>query len=72
MYPYTCISCGTHFELNKRVTITKRRCSYCNFPIYTQEIDRQANERRKKEQEETIIALVISIPLLIFYFIFFQ
>lgn len=43
-YRYTCPSCGNSVELRKRVTVTKRHCSYCNTPITTDEIDQQEEE----------------------------
>src|SRR5438270_13910527 len=50
-YYYQCPTCGTPFELKMRVTLTKRRCSYCGTPIVPQEIDRQAEERRQQAEE---------------------
>jgi DNA-directed RNA polymerase subunit RPC12/RpoP len=47
---YRCPSCGTEVELRKRVTLTRRRCSHCGTPITPQEIDRQAAEKRRREQ----------------------
>jgi DNA-directed RNA polymerase subunit RPC12/RpoP len=44
-YDYRCPNCGQRVELRKRATQTKRRCSYCNEPITTHEIDRQIWQR---------------------------
>jgi HEAT repeat protein/DNA-directed RNA polymerase subunit RPC12/RpoP len=50
-YQYRCPNCGTEVELRMRVTQTKRRCSYCNIPITTEEIDRQKAERDRQLAE---------------------
>lgn len=56
MYSYTCPRCGTSFELRKRVTVTRRRCSHCNHEITPHEIDYQEHEARQFELLEKTIA----------------
>lgn len=51
MYNYTCPECGEELEFRKRVTITKRRCPFCNELITPREIDRQAAEVKQRQIE---------------------
>ena len=51
-YCYVCPDCGTEFELRKRVTITRRRCSHCNLEIRTSEIDSQIAQKERELEED--------------------
>jgi hypothetical protein len=58
-YPYYCPKCGTEAILRQRVTLTKRKCSYCGMPITTATIDRQAKARVMKSKTSTLIPVLL-------------
>ena len=49
-YKYECPKCGLEYDLNKRVTVSKRTCNHCGCPITTDEIDRQEEIRLEGEE----------------------
>src|SRR5687767_4239368 len=50
-FRYTCPRCGQSVKLRDRVVLNKRKCSYCGEPITVDEIDRQEDDRRWREEQ---------------------
>ena len=46
-YDYTCPGCGNHLQFRTRVTMRRRRCPECGYPITPGEIDRQRDEQAR-------------------------
>jgi hypothetical protein len=63
MFDYTCPTCGRHYELRKRVTLTRRTCAYCGTEITEGEIDYQAYLRQRRIILGTVVTIAVIVLL---------